>query len=71
MDFSKPVSFCHLLNTKREVVNHKYREPEESNLLGIISCEFYLLPEGKKNIPVSRSIQSHDYSRTVLVQTYL
>lgn len=73
MDFSKPVSFCHLLNTKHKAVNHKHREPEESNLLGIISCEFYLLlgrREGGK-IPVSRSIQFHDYSRTVLQQTYL
>lgn len=73
MDFSKPVSFCHLLNTICKVVNHKYREPEESDLLRIISCEFYLQLEGekKKKIPVSRSIQFHDYSRTVLIQTLL
>jgi len=72
MDFSKPVSFCHLLNTKRKAVNHKRREPEESNLLGIISCEFYLLLEGEeKKIPVRRSVQFHDYSWTVPVQTYL
>lgn len=71
MDFSKLVSFCHLLSTKHKAVNHKHREPEESNLLGIISCEFYLLLEEGGNIPVSRSIQFHDYSRTVLLQTYL
>lgn len=73
MDFSKPVSFCHLLNTKHKAVNHKHREPEESNLLGIISCEFYLLlgGGGGGKIPVSRSIPLHDYSRAVLLQTYL
>lgn len=70
MDFSKLVSFCHLLNTKHKAVNHKHREPEESNLLGIISCEFYLLLGEGGRIPVSRSIQFHDYSRAVLLQTY-
>lgn len=42
-------------------------------MLGIISCEFYLLlkGKGKKKIPVSRSIQFHDYRRIVLVQTHV